>query len=131
MVGDWITNKSGLPTQIITVNGACAYAIFGGDEGDPWIFNDYIYLPIPISLTPEILKKNGFGFVKSSNRDSVWNGQWIYKGLELATCCLNRDDNWPCYINIYDSNIKCEYVHQLQHALRLCGLDELANNFKV
>lgn len=22
-------------------------------------------------------------------------------------------------------------VHQLQHALRLCGLDELANNFKI
>lgn len=23
------------------------------------------------------------------------------------------------------------YVHQLQHALRLCGLDELADNFKL
>ena len=85
----------------------------------------------PIPLTPEILEKNGFSFVKSSDRDSVWNGWWINKGLELATCCLDKEGNWPCYINIYDSNIKCEYVHQLQHALRLCGLDELADNFKI
>ena len=28
-------------------------------------------------------------------------------------------------------NFKCEYVHQYQHLLRLCGLNELANNFKV
>ena len=131
MVGDWITNESGLPTQIITVSGACAYAIFGGDEGDPWVFDDYIYLPTPIPLTPEILEENGFGFVMSDDTKSVWNGQWIYKGLELATCCLDREGNWPCYINIDDMNIKCEYVHQLQHALRLCGLDELANNFKI
>lgn len=27
--------------------------------------------------------------------------------------------------------MKISYVHELQHALRLCGLDELANNFKV
>lgn len=27
--------------------------------------------------------------------------------------------------------IKIKYVHTLQHALRLCGFDELAENFKV
>lgn len=98
-----------------------------------WTANDYsrdIQVK-PITLTPEILEKNGFGFVKSSDTRSVWNGQWIYKDLELATCCLDREGNWPCFINIDDSNIKCEYVHQLQHALRLCRLDELADNFKV
>ena len=26
---------------------------------------------------------------------------------------------------------QCEYVHQYQHLLRLCGLDELADNFKM
>ena len=86
---------------------------------------------VPIPLTPEILKKNGFCFVKSSDRDTVWNGWWIYKNLELGTCCLDREGNWPCCINIVDSNIECKYVHQLQHALRLCELDELADNFKL
>lgn len=26
---------------------------------------------------------------------------------------------------------KVEYVHELQHALRLCGLSELVNNLKI
>ena len=131
MYGDWCCDKHGFQWQIIGVGDDYAYATFEGNEGDPWEFDDKDDQPEPIPLTPEILEKNGFDFVKGSDNRSVWNGWWIYKGLELATCCLNREGNWPCYINIYDSNIKCEYVHQLQHALRLCGLDELANNFKV
>ena len=78
----------------------------------------------PIPLTPEILEKNGFGFTRNNNTDSVWNGWWIYEGLELAVANLNKEGNWPCFINIYDSNILCEYVHQLQHALRLCGIEK-------
>ena len=85
----------------------------------------------PIPLTPEILEKNGFCFVKSSDKDTVWNGWWIYKDLELGTCCLDRNANWPCCINITDLNIPCEYVHQLQYALCLCGLNEIADNFKI
>ena len=129
--GDWVSAGGGLPMQITNVGEDYAYATWEDNEGDPWEFDDKDEQPQPIPLTPEILEKNGFGFVKSSDRDSVWNGWWINKGLELATCCLDKEGNWPCYINIYDSNIKCEYVHQLQHALRLCGLDDLADNFKV
>lgn len=78
----------------------------------------------PIPLTPEILEKNGFDFLRNDNKDSVWNGWWIYEGLELATACLNKKGNWPCFINIYDSNITCEYVHQLQNALNICKIDK-------
>lgn len=34
----------------------------------------------------------------------------------------------------YDTNelrINIDYVHELQQALRLCGLNELADNFKI
>ena len=41
--------------------------------------------------------------------------------------CLYDDELWNTDIE----NFKCEYVHQYQHLLRLCGLDDLANNFKV
>lgn len=129
MVGDWVANRNGSPMQIVAVDEDNAYACEGNEER-PWIFgDDEDYKPEPIILTSEILEKNGFSFVKSSDKDIVWNGWWIYKNLELGTSCLNG--NWPCYINIVDSNIKCEYVHQLQHALRLCGLNKLADNFKV
>ena len=135
MIGDWLryspksislNNNYGGPYR---VEGVSQDTISLGAKNYRFVVSDKEIDPIP--LTPEILEKNGFGFVKSYDIRSVWNGQWIYKGLELATCCLNRDDNWPCFINIDDSNIKCEYVHQLQHALRLCKLDELADNFKI
>ena len=129
MVGDWVADRHGYQAQITYVG--IGYANFENDKVSPCRLDDKYYLPKPILLTPEILEKNGFGFVKSDDTKSVWNGQWVYEGLKLAICCLDREGNWPCFININDMNIKCEYVHQLQHALRLCGLDELADNFKV
>lgn len=129
MVGDWITNESGLPTQIITVSGACAYAIFGGDEGDPWVFDDYIYLPTPIPLTPEILEKNGFVFdcgfwtIANPRYNNVIMVTYYSIGDNVADTFLGH---WA-----FNENYAIDYVHQLQHALRLCGLNELANNFKI
>ena len=66
----------------------------------------------PIPLTPEILEKNGF-VVES--RD--------YHGNPLQYCAL-VDGLW---IDISGENYfegKLEYVHQLQHALRLCGIEK-------
>ena len=135
MIGDWVLWK----TRNVQIVRTCAL-VYSFGHRDVWLAhcNDDNNVEChdmstisPIPLTPEILEKNGFCFVKSSDRDTAWNGWWIYKGLELAVCCLDRNANWPCYINIIDSNIKCKYVHQLQHALRLCGLNELADNFKI
>lgn len=132
MIGDWaIFNRNPLKVQAIDSRDSEIVAedgIFCTEESR-WAYTADKVEGVP--LTPEILEKNGFCFVKSSDKDTVWNGWWIYKDLELGVCCLDREDNWPCYINIDDSNIKCEYVHQLQHALRLCGLNEVADNFKI
>ena len=129
MIGDWVRtgyldyNKV---QEIARDNDMQWYISFDCSAA---LLRAYEFEPVP--LTPEILEKNGFCFVKSSDRDTVWNGWWIYKGLELGVCCLDREGNWPCCINITDSNVPCEYVHQLQHTLRLCELDELADNFKL
>lgn len=125
MLGDWVSalGKNCCITSIDKYD-----AKVGTDPEDELFFLDDIY---PIPLTPEILEKNGFCFVKSSRRHSVWNGYWLYKDLELGTCCLDRENNWPCFFNTDDMNIECEYVHQLQHILRLCKLGDLADNFKI
>lgn len=75
----------------------------------------------PIPLTTEILDKNGFGFVDTSNEyySSVWTGWWILEGLELG-CCDNS--KFPVFFNIADTNVRVNYVHELQHALKLCGI---------
>ena len=66
----------------------------------------------PISLTPEILEKNGF--TKESRENYVDKLQY----------CILTDGLW---IDISGENFfegKLEYVHQLQHALRLCEIEK-------
>ena len=88
-----------------------------------WTANDYSRnLQVkPIPLTPEILEKNGWVYTEYCHE--YQDGKIIIQSR-------------PPYIWIRINGInieafKCEYVHQYQHLLRLFGLDELANNFKV
>ena len=85
-----------------------------------WTANDYsrdIQVK-PIPLTPEILEKNGWWY----EIEDIWLHD------EVSFCIEKWNGKFQCY----DINqIKLDSVHQLQHALRLCGLDELADNFKV
>lgn len=118
MYGDWITDEHGFPMQITNVGEDYAYATFEGNEGDLWEFDDKDDQPEPIPLIPEILVKNGWW-------DNV-EGIWLHNEVDFAI--ERRSRRFQCY-NI--NQIKLDSVHQLQHALRLCGLNELADNLKV
>ena len=75
----------------------------------------------PIPLTPEILKKNGWK-----------ETEYCYEYRDYKNtiqCCL--PDMIGRINGVEIENFKCEYVHQYQHLLRLCGLHELADNFKI
>lgn len=121
MVGDWVNNEYGLLAQIINVCNVCAYAIFKNNEDSPWVFDDYVYHPVPIPLTSEILEKNGW------KETEYWHE---YKdGNTIIQYSLSNI--WGIINGVEIEHFKCEYVHQLQHLLHLCGLDELADNFKV
>lgn len=80
----------------------------------------------PITLTEEILEKNGFTDVG----DYFYQNEKQCCGVDLSTFMFY------IYENDYD-NDNCHdvaqvfYVHQLQHALRLVGLDNVADNLKV
>ena len=121
MVGDYIANRNGSPMQIVAVDEDNAYACEGNEER-PWIFGDYEGCePEPIILTPEILEKNGW------KETEYWHE--YQDGKNTIQCCL--PDMRGRINGIEIEHFKCEYVHQYQHLLRLCGLDELADNFKV
>ena len=115
---DRVTDEHGFPMQITNVGEDYAYATFEGNEGDPWEFDNKDNQPKPIPLTAEILEKNGWWY----DLDDIWLHD------EVSFCIEKRNGKFQCY-DI--SQIKLDSVHQLQHALRLCGLDELADNFKV
>ena len=88
-----------------------------------WTANDYsrdIQVK-PILLTPEILEKNG------GKETAYWHE--YQDGENIIQCRL--PDMRGVINEIEINHFKCEYVHQYQHLLRLCGLDTLADNFKL
>lgn len=79
----------------------------------------------PIPLTPEILEKNGFEY------DQYYHS-WIYDEFTINYGHLiDEEEGDYLFIWVADTSMKLTYVHELQHALRLCGLNELANNLNI
>lgn len=100
----------------------------------------------PITLTPEILKLNGFKkgdchtllgadtyFINVDHNGNVnHNGfdyRLSYKFPSHEYFALDSyDDKW---YRLFVTEFVPKYVHEFQHALRMCGLSGIANNFKV
>ena len=148
MVGDWCCDKHGFPMQITNVGDDYAYATFEGNEGDPWEFDDKDDQPQPIILTPEILEKNGWYFRLTSDEEDAeyclggchYDRHWTYdEGAGSISLIFPNDaDGGELIIDDQSFNrhlnlVFCDtlHVHELQRTLRLYGLNELADNFKV
>jgi len=108
MVGDWVY-VSGKPVKI-TKDDLATMLIFLDDDSK---IN-------PIPLTEEILVKNGFEDV-SEEGDRI---------RLLGT--FDENDNIT-FVNLYPATIgygtditqlKVYYIHQLQHLLRMCGIEK-------
>ena len=100
-----------------------------------------------IPITPEILKKNDWywGFTSDEKNfkscvTGAFEPHWVYdKGAGETSLYFDKDTDGGA-LRIADQRFNrrldffwCDtlYVHELQHALRICGLNELADNFKV
>lgn len=70
----------------------------------------------PIPLTSEILKKNGL----TNDPYGCHFKEDKYMALEIS---VEEEVYWTINYNEY-SILKLKYVHQLQHALKLCGIDK-------
>lgn len=109
MIGDYISVKpSRMPIKVAAVyhEKVAYYAVVNKLE---WVRESLLE---PIPLTPEILEKNGF---IEEQRDCQ------YKPLQY---CVLVDGLW---ITISGENYfegKLEYIHELQHALRLCRIEK-------
>lgn len=81
----------------------------------------------PISLTAEILEKNGFE--KDEEMNFVIRGDDFFINLWIMPLCI--EFYFKSYYDTNEMRINIDYVHELQQALRLVELNELANNFKI
>ena len=132
MVGDWIADNNGFQLQITVVGNDYAYATFEGNEADPWEFDDKDDQPCAIKITEDILKQNkwevqGYTLLHYYVKDEGGNHLlWSHGTLSIWLACGGAND-----AVFSDVTVPCKYVHQLQGALRLAGLTDMANNFKV
>lgn len=88
---------------------------------------------VPIPLTEEILEANGFENYELHRWSLKTQWQWnitIY--LYETDSVISIDKEIEGRKGVDSCHICYKgYVHELQHALRLCGLNELADNFKI
>ena len=134
MVGDRVFLFGDKPVKVDCIGNVEVY--LSDENGIDWrVTYDHIK---PISLTSGILEKNGFRKAESDTLSQTWAwaeksekiyNRWVQitfynepiNGVSYLTkieTCSNKGDGvnglHSCDIN---------YVHQLQHALRLCGID--------
>lgn len=107
------------------------------------IISDYImHLLEPVPLTKEILKKNGLEKVIDEDGTECYRYyNRAADGYVKISLYDGGDSDWSIeVINyekfndneiIYSNNFIFLKVHELQHILRVCNLNELADNLKL
>ena len=129
MIGDWVFCEGQPTPSNVTIESICENGVwFNGEQYEGAASYDRIF---PIPITPEILEKNGFEKLDFShyhinNRalvldaDGKWDGplSWHLVVTEMDTNAKGQ----RVVLDYYVATIK--YVHQLQHALRLYGIEK-------
>lgn len=137
MIGDWVKfpigNEKICDLPYIEGKGICA-----SFSASATLFPVPVEALEPIPLTPEILLKNGFEKSESNSLSETWcwakksekiYNRWVQitfynepiNGVSHLTkieTCSSKGDG----VNRLHS-CDIESVHELQHALRLCGID--------
>lgn len=139
MIGDWVKIKGHLDYDKVQE--------IAKDENMQWyisfacsatLFRAYEFEPIP--LTPEILEKNGWS-LDSVLQCYTSTPLWLYRegiiNLLLQFPAKQSAGSLEIFDNqkirsLFDFTWKDRLcIHDLQHALRLCGFNKLADDFKV
>ena len=147
MIGDWILINNA-PHKIQAIDSIDAE--IQADDDLYYVGEDRCHSEDKIEgipITPEILKKNdwywGFTSDEKNFKSCVMGAfepHWVYdKGEREISLYFDKDTDGGA-LRIADQRFNrrldffwCDtlYVHELQHALRICGLNELTDNFKV
>lgn len=129
MIGDWVNvmkKDSYEPVRVCTIyENAIDYLYIDNSLSTETTALGMITIAgvEPILITPEILEKNGFGYTEESE-------YYIHYYLGKKNSCkiglhIGTDKMGNYWLNtIRDTIYGLNEVHQLQHALRMCGIEK-------
>lgn len=141
MLGDWVMLNPDLKGYYPFAGKPCMVIGLHDDDGaikieydnGKYFWTDAENDVIPIPLTPEILEKNGFEYkepiLTTFSEEKVWQIEDSNKQI-LIEIEEQTDDN---LVDFYVGRFICgcnncelfiKYIHELQHALKLCGIDK-------
>jgi hypothetical protein len=127
-IGDYINYRGQIIKVTSLYDKGGSNEVGWSDKESVWVNADNVE---PIPLTPEILEKNEFvankhvypypyyeyineedevkiGFAYPQGNRTSYKEPWVYVDSE----------------NVFIEHLPCMFVHQLQHALRLCGIEK-------
>lgn len=123
MLGDWVYCEGQPTPDNVTIETIAEDGVwFNGPNYEGAASYDRIF---PITITPEILEKNGF----TNIGENVWQWEekpfWVWweeknhhLGIEIDDSSYDEEKSKTIMIIVQN------YIHELQHALRLCGIEK-------
>ena len=121
MIGDWVLLFDKYPAKVEAIGDNDAFLL--DTDGVRWNVG-YAFIK-PIALTPETLEKNGFEDVGSEVYECDvlpfyiwWECDRHRLGIDIEDSTYDKE-NFGQMLRV---PVSC--VHELQHALRLCGIEK-------
>ena len=117
-IGDYVNYRGQIIKVTSLYDKGGSNEVGWSDKESVWV-NGRCIEPIP--LTPEILEKNGFVLKEKE--------MGMY-GVNIAPHYTRDDVPFEVFCDgdpfaiWFQGPVNIEYVHQLQHALRLCGIEK-------
>lgn len=129
MIGDWVgSTVSGKAYQVLEIGDPF---VLVDNPGGVWLREIGMKYRIvePIPLTVEIFEKNGWHKSSDGGWHTLTTKDNIYLEYHWGTSRIAIREVLGVTEMVFLKGKR--FVHELQHALRLCGLNELADNFKI
>ena len=130
-IGDWLYYKGQFNAFPFKVESITKKKVgYHAEPGDNRIYYIQLNEVQPIPITPEILEKNGFKpYIPEYHLETVYACQDVSKAVanELYALWPYQDGSFYLLLRVDGKDMvrmNIHYVHQLQHVLRLCGIEK-------
>ena len=122
MIGDWVRTNLGHIIQVESITEDEINLEWNGNESYGGINIKEVE---SIPLTPEILKKNDFKYGNGYGYSFTNRKEMCGDGFEEEKVYINTDLNTLIiYTAASTVHLPVKCIHELQHALRLCGIEK-------